>query len=46
MTQEAVVGIIVPGLLAKDIDRQGFVQTLTSLAVAAGMTYLTVRVLF
>jgi len=46
MTQETVVGIIVPGLLAKDIDRQGFVQTLTSLAVAAGMTYLTVRVLF
>lgn len=40
-----VIGIILPGLLAREFDRQGFVNTGLSLAVTTGATVLCMLVL-
>lgn len=40
-----VIGYIVPGLVARDFDRQGIPQTLVGLAVATLITHLLVMVL-
>ncbi|MDD2371040.1 MAG: poly-gamma-glutamate biosynthesis protein PgsC [Firmicutes bacterium] len=36
------VGVIVPGIIANTIERQGFVHTLVSLAIVSTATYLIV----
>ena len=43
--QFQVVGIIIPGLIANTIERQGVLLTLAATAVASTATYLIVRVL-
>ena len=40
-----MIGIILPGLLARELDRQGFIPTLLSLAVTTGATLLCVLLL-
>jgi len=36
----STVGVILPGLIAREFDRQGFLTTLLSLAVTTGITAL------
>ena len=40
-----VIGIILPGLLAREFDRQGFVNTGLSLIVTTGATFLCMLLL-
>ena len=40
-----VIGVILPGLLAREFDRQGFVSTGLSLAITTGATVLCVLAL-
>lgn len=36
----SVLGVILPGLIAREFDRQGYVNTLLSMAVTTGLTAL------
>ena len=40
-----VIGFVLPGLLAREFDRQGFVNTGLSLAVTTGATFLCMLLL-
>ena len=40
LTDVSVLGVILPGLIAREFDRQGFVNTLLSMLVTAGFTAL------
>ncbi len=41
----SAVGVILPGLIAREFDRQGFLTTLLSLAVTTGFTALCLLLL-
>lgn len=41
----SAIGIIIPGLIAREFDRQGFVTTLLSLGVTTGFTALCLLLL-
>jgi len=41
----STVGVILPGLIAREFDRQGFLTTLLSLAVTTGFTALCLLLL-
>ncbi len=41
----SAVGVILPGLIAREFDRQGFLTTLLSLAVTTGFTALCLALL-
>jgi len=41
----STVGVILPGLIARELDRQGFLTTLLSLAVTTGFTALCLLLL-
>lgn len=38
----AGIGVIVPGIIANTIQRQGFVHTILSMAIVSGLTYLVI----
>lgn len=40
LIQVSVVGVVLPGLIAREFDRQGIVNTLLSMAVTTGFTAL------